>query len=109
FAIPNFSLGFSLRVIRFAYIFLGALAGFLGIALGMYIHGLMYVSAGSFGVPFTAPFAPVMSTPVKDTLTRPPVWQQEKRPDYLNTKDNSKQPHISREWIKRDEEDSGEE
>ncbi|HHW49252.1 MAG TPA: spore germination protein, partial [Clostridiaceae bacterium] len=42
FAIPNFSLGFSLRVIRFAYIFLGALAGFLGIALGMYIHGLMY-------------------------------------------------------------------
>jgi spore germination protein KA len=38
----------------------------------------------------------------KDTITRAPIWQQEKRPDYLNTKDKSKQPRVSRGWLKND-------
>jgi len=38
FAVPSFSMSFSIRLIRFAYIILGAVAGFLGIALGLVLN-----------------------------------------------------------------------
>jgi spore germination protein KA len=103
FAVPNFSLAFSFRLLRFAYIFLAALAGLLGIATGLFIHGIMMVSAKSFGVPFVVPFAPKTAGGQSDQLMRGPIWKQEKRPDYLNVKDETKQAKISRRWIQEDE------
>ena len=41
FAVPDFSLGFHFRIMRFVYIILGALAGFLGIAAGFCTHLLI--------------------------------------------------------------------
>jgi spore germination protein KA len=35
FAVPSFSLSFAFRVLRFGYILLGAMAGFLGITAGL--------------------------------------------------------------------------
>lgn len=58
FAIPDFSLGYSFRTLRFIYLFLASFAGLLGISLGIFIHLLLLVHAKSFGVPFMAPFAP---------------------------------------------------
>lgn len=98
FAIPSFSLAFGIRIARFIYIFLAALAGFLGITVGLFLHGLWFVSSKSFGVPFMAPFAPRTAKVFNDTLTRAPIWEQEDRPDYLNPKNKKKQPEISREW-----------
>jgi spore germination protein KA len=100
FAVPNFAAAFGFRVLRFAYIFLGAMVGFLGIATGLFIHGIILAESKSFGVPFLAPFAPVTSGRFSHVLTRSPMWKQEKRPDYLNTKDSQKQPYISRGWKK---------
>ncbi len=59
FAVLDFSFGFHLRIFRFAYTILGALAGFMGIAVGMFIHLLILCSLKSFGVPYLAPFAPM--------------------------------------------------
>ncbi|MCX8130181.1 MAG: spore germination protein [Clostridia bacterium] len=98
FAIPNFSLAFGFRIVRFAYIFLGALAGFLGITTGLFLQGMWFVSAKSFGIPFLAPFGPRTNGTVFDTLLRLPIWKQEYRPDYISPKAKRKQPHISREW-----------
>ncbi len=98
FSVPNFSLAFSLRILRFAYIFLGAIAGFLGLTTGLFIHLVTLVNARSFGVPFMTPLAPRTSDGYVEEMMRAPVWKQEKRPDYLNTKDIRKQPHISRKW-----------
>lgn len=98
FAIPNFSLGFSFRLLRFAYIILGALSGLLGITVGLFINGLLFVNAKSFGVPFMSPFGPRSKKVLNDELTRAPIWKMEKRPDYLNTKDENEQSKISRGW-----------
>lgn len=100
FAVPNFSLAFSIRILRFIYIFLGALAGLLGITLGLFMEALWLVSTKSFGVPFLVPFAPVTGGAFLDDLVRAPIWKQEKRPDYLNPKDKRRQAKISRKWEK---------
>jgi spore germination protein KA len=100
FAIPNFSLALSFRMLRFVYIILGATVGFLGITIGLFIHGMLMVSAKSFGVPFLVPFAPKTFGKLANVLLRSPIWKQEKRLDYLNTKDERSQPEISRGWIK---------
>jgi len=39
FAIPDFSLGFSLRIYRFIYIILGYICGFLGIGVRIIYTG----------------------------------------------------------------------
>lgn len=108
FAVPSFSLSFAFRVLRFGYILLGAMAGFLGITAGLFFHGIWIVKAKSFGVPFMAPFGPKTVGGFIDVITRGPIWAQERRPDYMNTKDDYKQPHISRGWTKKEAEDKNE-
>jgi len=103
FAIPNFSLGYAYRVLRFAYIFLGATAGFFGITAGLYLQGIWLAAAKSFGVPFLSPLGPVTKGAMSDQIFRAPIWKQEKRADYLNVKKNRKQPEISIKWMKNDE------
>lgn len=101
FAVPNFSMSFSIRMMRFLYIILGAIAGFMGIALGLIFNAMILASSKSFGVPFLSPFAPVTNKS-SDRLTRKPIWKQETRPDYLNVKNIKSQPKISRGWTKKD-------
>ncbi|MGI6778005.1 MAG: spore germination protein [Acetivibrionales bacterium] len=102
FAIPSFSMAFSFRIVRIAYIILGAMAGFMGISLGLFVHALWLSTSKSFGVPFLAPFAPRTGMTMDDEITRAPIWKQESRPDYLNTKSTKKQPGISRGWAEED-------
>ena len=102
FAIPNFSAGFAFRILRFGFIILSAISGFLGITVGLVLMGLWMVNAKSFGVPFVSPVAPRTSGGFSDAVLKSPVWKQEKRPDYMNAKKGRKQPHISRRWINRD-------
>ena len=109
FAVPSFSMSFSIRIIRFAYIILGALAGFLGIALGLILNSIILASSKSFGVPFLTPFAPVTKGKYADKFARKPIWKQEERPDYLNTKDIKSQPKISRGWAANDSNEEDEE
>lgn len=101
FAIPNFSMAFGIRIDRFILIFLGAIAGFLGIAAGIFIIGVWFAAAKSFGVPFLVPWGPKVDKHEYDSILRPPVWKQEWRPDYLNTLESRRQPDISRAWIKK--------
>jgi len=98
FALPNYSLAYSIRIMRFVFIFLGGLAGFLGIALGMFLVGIWSTSIKSFGVPFAAPFGPRYSRDGKNTLFRAPEWKLEYRPDYLNAKKKKKQDKFSMGW-----------
>jgi len=98
FAIPNFSLGYAYRILRFVYIFLGATAGFFGITCGLFLQGIWLTSTKSFGVPFMAPMGPVTNGELADQIFRAPIWKQDKRPDFLNVKNNEKQPKISRQW-----------
>lgn len=98
FAVPNYSLAYSIRILRFVFIFLGALAGFLGITVGLFILGVWSAGIKSFGVPFMAPLGPVTSDKAGSTLFRMPEWKMEFRPDYLNTKKKRMQNKYSMGW-----------
>ncbi len=102
FAIPSFSLGFSIRIMRFVFILLGALAGFLGITAGIFLLGIWSTSMKSFGVAFMAPLGPKTADNPWTIVFRSPEWKLELRPDYLNTKREAKQDKYSMGWkIKR--------
>lgn len=102
FAIPDFSLGYSFRTLRFAYLIAASATGLLGISLGIFINLLLLVNAKSFGVPFVAPFAPITSGKRTNTIFKVPLWKEEDRPDFVNPKDVKQQPFISRGWIKQE-------
>lgn len=97
FAIPDFSFGFHLRLMRFIFIFLAYIAGFFGIGLGIFVYLCILASLKSFGVPYMAPYAPVTNINQNGYFFNP-VWQREKRADYLNTKKEKSQEHISMKW-----------
>lgn len=97
YAIPNYNIAFGFRFMRFFFIFLAAVLGFLGISTGLFVLLCMVVSMKSFGVPFFAPIAP-RTAPSADLIVRHPVWNQELRPDYLQPLDVRRQPNISRKW-----------
>lgn len=98
FATPNYYLGLSARILRFAYIFLGAVAGFLGIISGLFINILLWTNTKSMGMPMGVPFAPVTKKGTPYSLFVPPIWKQEERDDYINARRKKRQPHISRKW-----------
>ncbi len=97
FAIPDFSLSFHCRVLRFVYILLGSLLGFVGIAIGIFIHLIILSNLKSFGVSYLSPFIPVMHKDSKGVFLSP-AWKREDRADFLNTKKQHKQQHISMNW-----------
>ncbi|HOV80510.1 MAG TPA: spore germination protein [Bacillota bacterium] len=99
FAIPNYSLAFGVRILRFFFIILGGIAGFFGISAGLVMLVARAVSIKSFGVPFMAPAWPRAGRS-PDILTRYPVWYQEQRPDPISPVNKKRQPGISRGWVK---------
>lgn len=98
FAIPDNSLRFSIKIFRFIYIILAYLAGFLGIALGFFIHFLVLSNQSSFGISFFSPYIPFSELTTNETLYINPVWKREKRDKFLNTKKPKIQNHISMKW-----------
>jgi spore germination protein KA len=98
FAIPNYSLAYSIRIMRFAFIILGTLSGFLGITVGLFIIGCWSTALKSFGVPFMAPLGPRTSRSFKNVIFKAPEWKMESRPDYLNPKKKKLQDEYSMKW-----------
>ncbi len=99
FAIPSYSLSFSLRFSRFLYVFGAAVCGFLGLFAVFFANTVMYMGTKSFGVPFMSPLAPMDKSGYEGILFRRPLWKQDKRPEYLKPKDKSDKAHISRKWL----------
>lgn len=106
FAIPNFSMALGARIIRFVFIFAGAVAGFYGIAAGVFILTGIMCSMKSFGVPYVSPVAP-KTKPSGDVIVKMPAWMQTERPDFLNPKRRSRTEGEIRGWIHRDSKENG--
>ena len=97
FAIPDFSFSFHLRIYRFFFILLGFMAGFLGLGFGIFVYILIMCSLKSFGISYTVPFVPSSSTKGHGYFVLP-VWKQNTRADYLDTKKERAQDKISMKW-----------
>lgn len=97
FAIPDFSFGFHLRYFRFLFILLGYMAGFLGIAIGLFVYISLLCSLQSFGVSYTTPFASTVNSKGNSYLL-PPIWKREYRAPYVAPKKEEEQEKISMKW-----------
>ncbi|WP_370452565.1 spore germination protein [Lysinibacillus sp. SGAir0095] len=89
FAIGDISMNFSMRLLRFLFIFSAALFGFYGMT-ALFTIGIVYmVSMKSFGVPYLAPMTPTYISS-KDTVFRRMLKNEIFRPGYLKPKDIEK-------------------
>ncbi len=98
FAIPDLSLNFTFRILRFVYVFLGYFGGFLGIGLGIFALLLSLSNLTSFGAPYIMPFLTNISNGTTTSYFNSPIWLREKRPKFLDTKKIFSQGNISRKW-----------
>lgn len=98
FAIPDFSLSFTLRFFRFAYIILGYVLGLLGIGFGIFTQAILLSNLKSFGVPYLSPYLPVSNSGSESSAFLPPFWKREHRADFLNVKKKNSQSKFSMRW-----------
>ncbi|MBR2240494.1 MAG: spore germination protein [Clostridia bacterium] len=98
FSIPDFSLNFTIRIARFIYILLGYMAGFLGIAVGMFIQLLLLCSLKSFGCPYITPFVVNNNKRSLTSYFLPPIWKRENRSNTVSPKKKYSQGKISMIW-----------
>jgi len=98
YAIPDFSLNFTIRCFRFVYLILGYTAGFLGISLGIFIQLILLSNLQSFGVSYFSPYIPIGNKNADLSFLMKPAWQREKRSSFLNTKRPKQEEKISMKW-----------
>lgn len=97
FAIPDFSLSFHFRIMRFVYILLGSMAGFLGIATGICVHLLILCNIKSFGIYYLNRNI-FNHNKAGNGIVLAPAYRREDRSEFLKTKRPKSQNNISMQW-----------
>ncbi len=99
FATANYTLAWAYRLLRFAFVILGSLLGFYGIAAGIFLYSAYLGSLKSFGVNFLSPDGASMLQKIKRSVFTQPLWDSMFRPEFLRTKRVAKEAKISRRWL----------
>lgn len=81
YTVPN-EVG-TMSLIRIALILMGGFFGFFGIIVSAMFFVHMACGLDSFGVPYTAPFAPFVKNDLKDALMRAPIPTLNTRPQSI--------------------------
>ena len=97
FAIPDFSFSFHLRIYRFLFVFLGYVAGFLGIGIGLFLYLNILCGIKSFGISFTSSLIHSPLSRSSSYFLRP-TWKKELREYFILPKKIEAQSPISKKW-----------
>ena len=94
FAISNYGMSNSIRLLRFVFIVMASTLGLYGISMGLIILVLHLCKIKSAGVPYLTPIAPNLKNVKKDMILRPPLWTLKKRPAFssADTSDRTSGP-----------------
>jgi len=95
FVIPSYNLAISIRIMRFIMMFLAAVFGLFGIAIGLLAIILHLCSLRSFGIPYMMPMSPFVAADQADTLVRVPYWGFFTRPRLIAQTDMVRQQRPS--------------
>ncbi|AJS58838.1 spore germination protein [Paenibacillus sp. IHBB 10380] len=90
FAIPTYSAGITLRLLRFLAMFCAAVLGAYGTILFFLLLFSHLVKLKSFGVPYISPAAPYRLDDWKDFIFRLPFKVMKRRPLMMKTKDSDR-------------------
>ncbi len=88
FTIPQYSVGITLRILRFVAMFCAAIFGLYGVILFFLLLCSHLVKLKSFGVPYTSPAVPYQFSDWKDFMVRMPLKIMRRRPKIMHTKKN---------------------
>lgn len=107
FAIPNYSLQYAVRILRFVYILAASVLGLFGVMLLFLVLSFQGAAKLSFGTPWFSPVTPLRGW--GDTMIRLPSFLQQKRPESVRPQDSRRQAQSSRPWapdapLRRDKE-----
>ncbi len=97
FVAPSTAISRAISVLQFLFIFLGGIAGFLGLAFGLFILCVWLAQTNSFGVPYLS-----SGQNTDNPFFVFPMWKRELRPQNLKPQSAYKQPRISRKWKESD-------
>lgn len=86
FAIPQYSMGISLRMLRFGAMASAALFGLYGVVLFFLLLGSHVVKLKVFGVPYASPAVSYLISDWRDFLIRFPHMLMKRRPKMMQTK-----------------------
>ncbi|TKH89001.1 spore germination protein, partial [Bacillus cereus] len=84
--IPQYSVGITLRILRFIAMFCAAIFGLYGVILFFLLLCSHLVKLKSFGVPYTSPAVPYRFSDWKDFMVRMPLKIMRRRPKIMHTK-----------------------
>ncbi|OAB41497.1 spore germination protein [Paenibacillus glacialis] len=90
FAIPSYSAGITLRLLRFLAMFSAAVLGAYGTILFFLLLFSHLVKLKSFGVPYISPAVPYRLDDWKDFIFRLPFKVMKRRPLMMKTKDSDR-------------------
>ncbi|MDF2658903.1 MAG: spore germination protein [Paenibacillus sp.] len=90
FTIPSYSAGIAFRMLRFATMIASAILGLYGIVLMFIMITIHLLRLYSFGVPYSAPFAPSLRGDWQDLFIRAPITVLTRRPRFMQTRDEDR-------------------
>lgn len=97
FSIPDYSLKYSVRILRFLFIILGYFSGFLGIGFASFILFCYMSNLSSFGINYFSPYFPDKKDSSNNIFSKP-IWKKNKRDKFLNTKRPNLEKENSISW-----------
>jgi spore germination protein len=86
FSIPHYSIGITLRILRFPAMICAATFGLYGVILFFLLMTSHLVKLKSFGVPYLSPAVPYRLSEWKDLIVRMPLMMMKRRPKMMHTK-----------------------
>ncbi|MGG1400716.1 spore germination protein [Bacillus salipaludis] len=87
FAIPQYTAGIPLRILRFVAMLFSAILGLYGVILFFIFLTAHLVKLKSFGTPYVSPAAPYRLSDWKDFMFRMPLMMMKERPKVNHPKD----------------------
>lgn len=97
FTIPNIAFSYTVRLMRFLFIGLASVTGFLGIAFGLMTLTYMVTGMKSLGVSMLAPIAPFRPRS-GDIVLRRPFFSFDSMPKYVKPQLKYLQVKLIRKW-----------
>lgn len=86
FALPNYNIGITARILRFLFIIIASYIGLYGVLIVSLIIGMHMCGLRSFGEPYLAPIAPFRLNEQKDVFFRFSIHSLLKRPSPADKK-----------------------
>ncbi len=86
FVSPTYNMGIAARMLRFILLIFASILGMYGISIFLLLLVLHLCSLKSIKVPYMAPYAPLVTSDMKDSFFRFPFSKMKKRPKLINQK-----------------------